>query len=387
MTESMTVVCLDDDKFILKNVTKLCRSLRPDWNIKAYDDPKTWYKNWRVPPRAPIDIFICDLTLPSLRGDELLKGIVSACPNAIRVLLSEEIEESKAQTVYDYAHVVISKPFAIEDFENLFIHAERIHQLPFSHSCREKLGRCTLLPVLPKYIVELQSLLAQPNYETKQVVNVIGHEPALVAKLLQVANSSLMGFRRTTDSLVEVVNRLGASLVEAIAVSMSVKVVGNKLTAAQHESIVEQSIRSGSIARHLAKTLGRSKVEEDKVFVASLLTSIGSIALLSQDVALDQLDNSMHFQEGFADTHIAAAYLLTVWGYELEIGNMILNQQNFRFSSIDDNEVLTSIVGIAGLLSKVKTKHDFHDVVSIVPEPVQFVLIDQMQDMLGIDNE
>jgi len=378
----LTVICLDDDSFMLKAITRVLRRLRPDWNLYFYDDPLTWYDLWKKEGIDEFDIFISDLIMPGKRGNILLEEVKVLQPQAIRVLLTGDTNSDLPKIAHDYAHFVIPKPFVQESFEYLFLSAERLHKMPFTKECQRKLGCFTGLPVLPNCVTQLKEVLNTPDCDSQALANVISHEPALAAKLLQIANSPFFGYRRSTDSLAEVVTRLGITLIESVAISMLMYVSEDTVTKAQHQDIANLSLKSGSIARLLAKKMNRSVAEQDKVFIATLLTSVGALAILSKGVKKEDINEFLHFQDGHFDHLIVAAYILILWGYEIDLGEIILNQNCMIFDDHNDAYTLASIVGLASRLAVCSSENDRDELLSDLPDHICFLVLDNQSVLL-----
>jgi HD-like signal output (HDOD) protein len=223
-------------------------------------------------------------------------------------------------------------------------------------------------------VIDLRETIASPEGDINAIANVVSHEPALVARIFQLANSPFLGFRRHTDSLAEAVSRLGATLVETLAVSLLLKIPGDRVPESVHRKIAEEALALGSVARMLAKALGRSLHEQDKVFVASLLTSIGSLVLLEEGVEQSDLSHCYGLEEKYDDDHVVAAYVLILWGYDIELGEIILNQNTVNFSSDQHIVELASLVGAASYLKQCQTQQERDTFIGNQPISVQDAL-------------
>ncbi|SJN54358.1 HDOD domain protein [Vibrio ruber DSM 16370] len=372
---SLEVICVDDDEFMLKAIGRLVRRLRPEWRFLLLDEPMRWEEIMAASEIEHPAIFISDLLMPKKRGDVLLNEVKMNLPESIRVLLTGDTTQELPQKAHGYAHFVLPKPFTQEDFEHLFQCAERLHKMPFNAECRQKLGSLSGLPVLPHTVQELQSTIASPNCDMHLMADVVSHEPSLVARIFQIANSSYFGFRRHTDSLSEAVSRLGATLIETIAVSLLTQIQHHRVSPSQHKQVAERALRVGSIARLIAKEMSFARCEQDKVFVASLLTSIGTLLVLEEGATLENVRTYLGLQEGFYDHHVAAAYLLILWGYDIDIGDIILSQSNIDFLSPDETVVYGSIVGLAYMIEKLKTEAQLKQVAGQLPDSVGDVVL------------
>jgi HD-like signal output (HDOD) protein len=373
------VLCVDDDAFMLKAIYRLIRRMRPDWQVISTTNPADWQAECDKNQLGIPDLVISDLLMPKMRGDEVLDEVKIAFPSAVRALLTGDTTAGLSQKAHNYAHFIIPKPFSEDDFEHLFCCVQRLQKMPFTPECRSWLGALTELPILPNSIMRLRKEISSTTSDIHSIAESISHEPALVAHLFRIANSPYFGFRRHTDSLTEAVGRVGSTLVESIAISILTQIPYQRVTAAQHEAVAEQALRVGYISRHLVKQLGFGQLDQDKVFVASLLTSIGTLIFLEESVASstefdDELQCVSSLQMGFCDIHVIAAYVLILWGYDIEIGEIILNQKCRDFVA-KGYQLLASIVGVAVELEAIATEEECDAILSELPDEVSQAVI------------
>lgn len=375
-TMSLTIIYIDDDEFMLKAIGRMIRRLRPGWKVVSTVEPLAWHAHWKQSGQEEPAIFISDLLMPKKRGDQLLEEVKDIFPSALRVLLTGDTAQSLPEQAQEYAHFVVPKPFTEDDFEHLFQCAERLHKMPFDEECRHRLGKLTGLPVLPNTVLKLQQAIHSPSCDNHKIAEIASHEPALVARIYQMANSPFFGFRRTTDSLPEAVGRLGATLVESLAVSQLTRISHQHLTEKEHKKLAEEALEAASVARLLAKAMGLSLAEQDKVFAAGLLSSIGVLILAEQGIPLDKLMACVELQRNYKDTHIVAAYVLIMWGYDIEIGEMILNQNSIVFDDALPLKQCASIVGIAAHISTIKNEPKLLELAKHLPDVVAKHVVD-----------
>lgn len=95
----------------------------------------------------------------------------------------------------------------------------------YSHECerlRIQFKRSVSLPPLPNSALRLIRILDEPDASANALENVISTDPALAAKILRVANSSLAGFDTHVGSIRQAILRLGLEAVRNIALSFMV---------------------------------------------------------------------------------------------------------------------------------------------------------------------
>ncbi|QXC56650.1 HDOD domain-containing protein [Vibrio mimicus] len=369
--EAMKVVCVDDDDFMLKALGRMIRRMRPHWELILVEDATQWVINGDDAP----SVVISDLLMPGKNGEALLTEVRARSPQTLRVLLTGDTTQELPRKAHAYAQFVLPKPFTHEDFEHLFVCMERLYQMPFNFECRKRLGALEDIPILPNSVRKLQQVIASPNCSMDAIAETIVHEPVLAAKIIQIANSSYFGFRRNTDLLNEAVARLGAVLVESIAISLLAIHPSNSNSAEDHQWVADCAFKSSSIARALVRAMGYSRQDQDRVFVANLLTSIGKILLLEDGASKKEFMDYYHLQSGYADCDVISAYILIMWGYDIDIGDIILNQRLTTFSG-EHLEQLGSLSSLANQIENCRKISDYRQLVQNAPEPIQGVLKD-----------
>jgi diguanylate cyclase (GGDEF)-like protein len=140
----------------------------------------------------------------------------------------------------------------------------------------QRLRYCrSLLPTLPAVALHIIDLANDPDADLGEVAKVVAMDPALVIKLLRVANSPYYGRRRKSDNLRQAINLLGlqATLTLALSFSLSSPLLGSKRTGLNSNLYWRRSLIAAVACRTLGEQIGLSYLEE--LFLAGLLQDIG----------------------------------------------------------------------------------------------------------------
>ena len=73
----------------------------------------------------------------------------------------------------------------------------------------KRLGECQQLPTLPGVVFQLLELCGREEASLQEAGDLIGSDPALAARVLQVVNSPFYGLRRDVTSLRQACSLLG----------------------------------------------------------------------------------------------------------------------------------------------------------------------------------
>jgi len=144
--------------------------------------------------------------------------------------------------------------------------------------------RSVSLPPLPSSAVRLIQALDGPDTSATTLENIVATDPALAAKILRVANSSLSGFDTHVGSIRQAILRLGLASVRSIALSFMVNSIwsAEKVTGCfDLPRFANHSIYVGVLSRYLFSR--RQKLSEfdtnwsaDEILAAGLLHELST---------------------------------------------------------------------------------------------------------------
>lgn len=155
-----------------------------------------------------------------------------------------------------------------------------------SAKTRSLVERIVDLPTLPQVVTTLIELLNNPRSSVRDISTVLGNDPALVAKLLKIVNSSFYGLPNKVSNVPQAITILGYNTIKALAISASVfDLFAGGNADFPHADFWVHSLGTGTLARRLATALPRPaagqgpRANPDTAFVAGLLNGIGKLIL------------------------------------------------------------------------------------------------------------
>lgn len=132
---------------------------------------------------------------------------------------------------------------------------------------------------LPDVYLRLQQVIRSDEASMDKVAEVLTLDPALVARLLRIANSALYSFRSKIDTVTRAVTIMGVQQVHDLVLATSVA----KAFAGMDNAVLDmktfwyRSVQSGILARTLAEGAGMRGGES--LFVRGLLHDLGHLVL------------------------------------------------------------------------------------------------------------
>jgi HD-like signal output (HDOD) protein len=189
---------------------------------------------------------------------------------------------------------------------------------------QELAGEKIDLPSFPDVAVRVRKALTNDDVDIDDVVRVISAEPALAARLLQVANSAALNpnGRRLTD-LRSAVSRIGFNMARsatiAFAMSQLRRAEAYKGLEAPLTELWQQSAHVAAVCHVVAKRFTR--INADTALLAGLLQGVGKLYLLTRTVRFPSLlGDPAAYQRIVADWHVRLSQaILRNWDMADEI--------------------------------------------------------------------
>lgn len=133
------------------------------------------------------------------------------------------------------------------------------------------------LPSVPAIAATVIALVEDPNASADDLRAVIERDPALAARILKVANSSLFGFSRRIETLRHAIALLGFRTVKNLVLGASMKEVFKRFGLTER-LLWEHATRAGAVAARLTDHPSID-VDREEAFTLGLLHDLGKIAL------------------------------------------------------------------------------------------------------------
>lgn len=147
---------------------------------------------------------------------------------------------------------------------------------------RDLMARGQDLPTLPIFVLQLHRVLDQDTAGPAEVAAVIERDPALVSRLLRVANSA--AYSRggpPVGSVASAVQVMGINQVRSICVVLGVvKAFPGKASGIDHQRLWEHSAATAMLTQRLWQEFGDDpSFTSDDAYVAGLLHDVGLLIL------------------------------------------------------------------------------------------------------------
>jgi HD-like signal output (HDOD) protein/CheY-like chemotaxis protein len=277
--------------------------------------------------QCEFDAVVADIQLPDTKGVELLDEIMRRQPNSLRVVLSDLADSKSTLMCVARAHRHLLKPFDVTTLINALNQAIALETWLPSAAVQNLTARMRWVPSPPSVYFQVLSEMQSPNASVETIGELIAKDPAISAKVLQLANSAVFGLQLQVISPVEAVTYIGLETTRALMLLAHTFSSFEPLQPAGFsvESLWRHSLFTGHFARAIAQAERSGHELSEQAFAAGLLHDIGKLLFaanlpkpFSQALSLAR---EQHCGLWYAESQVlgachaeVGACLLGIWG-------------------------------------------------------------------------
>lgn len=315
------VLFVDDEPNILTGLKRMLHSLRSQWEMAFVGSGA---EALELMAKTPFDAVVSDIRMPGMDGIELLSKVKELHPHAVRIVLSGQAERSAILRSVAHVHQFLAKPCDSESLKTAVLRALAMRDLLTNERLARITSKFTSLPALPALYLEIQELLGKGD-SIDQVGRLVAKDVSLSAKVLQLVNSAFFGMPQRFTSAATATVYLGIDTITALILGSQLFAEPNAVGRETLERLWMHSLKTGSMARTIAKLEGMEKRETELAFMAGMLHEIGILVMASE--LREELAHAwkaakklgiptFEAEQRFVGASHAAvgAYLLGLWG-------------------------------------------------------------------------
>jgi putative nucleotidyltransferase with HDIG domain len=210
-------------------------------------------------------------------------------------------------------------------------------------------------------MIRITNLLRDYNSSTRQITDAFSYEPALVARILRLANSPIYSLETNVTSVAMAINAVGTkTLQDIVMVEFAAATFRSQIRNSPiGQKIWEHSLAVAILARELSKMLEMHGTEE--TFTCGLLHDLGKLILLNSDFELysqiltENEENEMLIAEtrqyGYNHTEVGSL-VARRWGLPDGVCYAILHHHNP--SQAEHPMLVAHVIDVADIVANLK---------------------------------
>lgn len=315
---------VDDDPMVLEGLVRSLRDMRNNWET----DTATSGENALHKIEADhYDVVISDMRMPGMDGATLLSTVKERFPQVLRFVLSGQCDAHTMIRSVNIGHQFLSKPCDTAELKAKLNQTFSVIELLSNPAIKQVLSQMKCVPSPPAIFTEIMQLLNSEASSSGAVASVVSRDPAMCAKMLQLANSPLFGIRTEIANAAQAVRFLGFKTVKALATSVALFSRFGSMSSASLPlaNFQATALQTAVLAKSIARAENSNEEFQDSCFTAGLLHDIGRLVVAwafpekfvaaarrSQESGMDSWRAEL---EVMGCTHGAVGgYLLGIWG-------------------------------------------------------------------------
>jgi HD-like signal output (HDOD) protein/CheY-like chemotaxis protein len=310
----------------------------------------------------PFDAVVTSLRMEGMNGAVLLHLAASRYPRALRFVLGDLSDQELVINCIGATHQFISCPWHAEDILAIVHRSLALDSWLSNDKLRAFAPRLGRLPGVPATYFEVLKKVESTNVSIESVAEIIARDPALTARLLQMANSPACALSQKVTSPLDAVSILGLDTLKSLVLCLQVfsNVPSGEMPSISLDSLWRRSFIVGNLASKITlRHTGNARTAGD-AFTAGLLHKIGQIILatnLSKEygavVAAARENKRRLPEEELAQFGVTSdqvgGYLLGLWGLPLPIVEAVALHHSPTLAGTQEFSLLTAVHVAAAL--------------------------------------
>lgn len=245
------------------------------------------------------------------------------------------------------------------------------------------------IPSFPDIVVRIRKALADENVTVDKIVQIVGADPVLAARILTIANSAVMrGAGDPITDLRTAVNRIGHAMVRNTAVShgiaQSKKAIKLEQARVCLDNLWDECAYVAAVCYVLTRQ--RTKLNPDEAMLIGLMHGIGKLYILGRAESHPDLFDEQNALEHIMDEWHAqiGSSIVDTWGFESHVAHAIGNYADLERDHDGDVDY-TDVLSLAQLIAQFVRAENMEVQLDSVPAARRLNL--STADMMPILNE
>lgn len=315
------VLFVDDDEPALEALRLRLRRLRDKWDMEFVRSAE---RALELLAERGFDVIVTDVRMPRMDGAELLQIARERWPGAVRIAISGYSDFEQTVRLAPVAHQYLSKPCEPDQLDSVITRCLALQETLSQPGLRGAVGQMRQLPPIPETYSKLQAAIADENASVQDIAAIVSRDTVIVAKLLQLVNSSFFRLARRVTKVEQAIAYLGLSTVRNLVLSAE---VFSKWPSAAPQILDHAKLQSHALCvAAAAHALSINTPNANDAVLAALLHDIGYWVLAQERSAPLTESQCLSATENIpldvAETRVLGAshaeigaYLLGIWGF------------------------------------------------------------------------
>lgn len=272
------ILFVDDESRILDGIRRMLHGDRERWDVQFALCGEAALKACEA---GAFDVIISDIRMPGMDGATLLGHVRDRFPGTARIVLSGHSEIALATRTIPVAHRFLTKPCNASELQSMIERVCTLQDVLCAPEIRNLIGTVGALPSLSSTYTALTQALSRSDTSIDQVAEILEHDVAMTAKVLQLVNSAFFGLAQAVTSVQKAVSHLGMETIKNLVLvseAFNVFVPDSRIP----QSVFEDIQRHAQMTAAVAVVLPMDSKTRDITILSALLQDAGRLVLASK---------------------------------------------------------------------------------------------------------
>jgi HD-like signal output (HDOD) protein/CheY-like chemotaxis protein len=226
-------------------------------------------------------VVVADVLLPDMSGLDLLDQFMQRQPSAHRIVFSDVSDTENTVKCTGRPHHHLLKPFGVRTLLNALEQAFAHEVWLPSHAVHGLITQMRQVPSPPTTYFKVVEEIRSPNASLERVGRIIAEDPAITAKVLQLANSAVFGLELQVSQPLEAIAYIGLETTRALVLLAHTVSSFDKAIMSGYsvEALFRHSVATGQMAQKIALMEKGGLETAEQAFAAGLLHDLGKLIL------------------------------------------------------------------------------------------------------------
>ncbi len=200
-----------------------------------------------------------------------------------------------------------------------------------------------ILPTLPAVALQISDEASNPDADLKNIHNIIIKDPALSARMVKVANTSLIAKSQPVSGLERAITRLGLKNIKNISIGLAMEQMfesNSPFTKSKMKKKWEQTVTTVGSSIGVLNILKEDIKKDfsiDTLMLAALLRNIGCLPIYKEASEFGDVCYVNNFMEPAIEKYsgLIGGSVLRKWGFEPFMVDVAMNVSEFSYFTDD----------------------------------------------------
>jgi HD-like signal output (HDOD) protein len=315
----ISVLFVDDTEAGLGSLRKSFASCLEKWKAAFVGPDVALY----MMAEEPVDAVVSSARLARMSAAEFLGLTKERHPGTARIALSDPGDRAAMLRTLPVANQCLSTTCGSALLAEAVERTTKLQSKLFSEATRRLVVDVGELPSLPSNIVAIDAALSDENVSLGQIANIMSGDVAMVAKVIQLVNSSYFGLRVEIRDLRQAVAYLGVEALRDFAIAGAVFRAFKPSPLLPDDWLASFNAHAMAVS-DIASQLVRTSAEQCEANVAGTLHDIGELVVaerapaklidIAGEVSNGSLPDEAEIRHIGTTYPVIGGYLLSLWG-------------------------------------------------------------------------